>query len=483
MGVSDVLSIGVSALYAMKTSLEVTSENISNANTDGYSKQTAILKEGIPTLDGNFFVGSGVRVASIRRAYDDFLQKQMVNSNSASGNYTTQQTAMQRVEQLFNELSTTGLGTDLTSFFNAWQDLADNPSGQAELQAVLAQGNTLVSDFHQMNYDLNHVKTDANQTLQSMTSEINDQLKQIASLNGEIQQMDFQGGDANELRDSRDQLVQELSTKIGVTFLNNSDGTISVTLPQGATLVTGNQAGSLSLEADANNSGLYKVMLTGPGGSTSNDITQILQRTDGNQGEIGATLQIRDSLVDGFISGLDELAYNLAAQVNSVHSTGFSSTGTTGLDFFSAPSTPTPPATFAAGYSSNIAMNVTNINDIAAASADPTVNGTTGDNGNALKIAALSMQSISMSTGNSTLSEFYNSLVGKAGVATQTAEQGATQSSATLTQLRNMRDSTAGVSLDEELSNLMAYQKSYEGAAKMINVGTEMLDTVLSLIQ
>jgi len=471
MGAFDVLSIGVSALYAMKKSLEVTSENIANANTEGYSKQTAILAEGMPNLDNRFTVGSGVKVSSINRTYDDFLQRQMVNSNSASGNYNTQQTAMQRVEQLFNEFSSSGLGTDLTSFFNAWQDLADDPSGQAERQAVLAQGNTLVSDFQQMNDDLDQVKNDANQTLKSITSEINSQLQQIATLNGQIQQVDLIGGNANELRDSRDLLVQQLSSKIGITYLNNSDGTLTITLPQGGTLVSGNQAGSLTLDDK-------KVILNGPGGPTNADVTQVLQRADGNQGEIGATLQVRDSLVDGFISGLDDLAYTLATAVNGVHRNGHSSlTNSTGNDFFSNPDSMD-------GYSRDIEMGITDINQIATAK-DPTDpnSGNMGDNIVATRIAALATQSFTMSTGNSTLSAFYNSLVGKAGVAAQTAEQGATQSSASLTQLKNMRDTNSGVSLDEELANLMAYQKSYEGAAKMISTGTDMLDTVLALIQ
>jgi flagellar hook-associated protein 1 FlgK len=483
MSVSDVFSIGLTALYAQKLALEVTSENISNVNTPGYSKQTAILETGIPNLDSRFPVGSGVRVATIRRVYDDFLQKQLVSSNSSSGNYSALQTQTQRVEQLFNEFSTAGLGTDLTSFFNAWQDLADNPSGQAERQAVLAQGETLVSDFQRMNSALDQVKSDANQSLQGLATDVNDMLKRLASLNGQIQQMEFQGSDANELQDSRDKLIQEISEKVAVTFRRESDGTVSVSLPQGATLVTGNLAGSFSLEPDSNNNGFFKVMLTGPGGTTKNDVTQILQRDDGNQGEIGATLQVRDSLVNDFISGLDELAYNLATQVNSLHSTGYNLNGATGVNFFSPPAAPAPPATFTAGYSRSISMNISNTNEIAAAATDPTVNGTTGDNGNAIRIAALASQSVSMSTGNSTLSEYYNTLVGKAGVASQTAQRGAAQSSAGIKQLQGMRDSIAGVSLDEELANLITFQKSYEGAAKLINVGTEMLNTVLSLVQ
>jgi flagellar hook-associated protein 1 len=423
-----------------------------------------------------------VRVASIRRVYDDFLQRQLVDANSSSGNYNTQQTALQRVQQLFNEFSSAGLGTDLTSFFNAWQDLADNPSGQAERQAVLSQANTLTSDFQRMNNSLNQVKSDANQSLQGLTSDINDKLKRIASLNDQIHQLEFQGGVANELRDSRDLLVRDLSGKVAITYMNESDGTVTVSLPQGATLVTGNQAGSFSLEADTENSGFFKVMVTGPGSSISSDVTHILTRDDGNQGEIGATLQVRDSLVNNFINGLDELAYNLATQVNATHSSGYSLAGVSGVNFFTPPAAPTPPATYTSGYSRSIAVSISNINDIAAAASDPTITGGTGDNGNALLIAGLATQSVAMSSGNSTFSEFFNSLVGKSGVAAQTAERGATQSSAGIKQLEEMRDSAAGVSLDEELANLIAYQKSYEGAAKLINVGTEMLNTVLSLV-
>lgn len=476
MGVSNVFSIGVSAMYAQKTALEVTSENIANVNTPGYSKQTAILEPGMTTLMNGFPVGSGVQVASIRRIYDDFLQKQLVSANSASGNYNTQQTAMQSVQQLFNEFSTAGLGTDLTNFFNSWQDLADNPSGQAERQAVLSQGETLVSDFHRMNSSLNQVKSDANQSLQGLTSDINDMLKQIASLNGDINQMELQGGKANELRDSRDQLVRDLAGKVAVTYLNNSDGTLTITLPQGATLVDGNRAATFSLQADPANSGFSKVMLTGPGSTTASDVTQILTRSDGNQGELGATLQVRDSLVNNFIAGLDELASNLATQVNSLHSAGYDLNGTTGVNFFVPPS---GPATLTPGYSGLIDLNISSSNDIAAAS----TNRGTGDNGNALNIAGLANKSIAMSVGNSTFGGFYNSLVGKSGVAAQSAERGATQGSASIKQLEQMRDSGAGVSLDEELTNLMTYQKSYQGAAKLINVATDMLDTVLALVR
>jgi flagellar hook-associated protein 1 FlgK len=481
MSVSDVLQIGLTSLFAQKTALSITGENIANVNTQGYSKQTVILEPGRTNPMNGFPVGSGVQVASIRRVYDDFLQQQLVSANSSYGGYNTQQTALQRVQQLFNEFSTTGLGTDLNSFFNAWQDLANNPSGQAERQAVLSQAQTVVSDFHQMNSSLTLVQSDANQSLQGETSDINDKLTQIAYLNDQISQMEFQGQPANEMRDSREQLLRDLAGKVGITSTENSNGTVTVTLSQGPTLVDGNKAGTFSLKSDPANAGFYDVMLTPPGATTPQDVTSVLAGSGATQGEIGAILQVRDSLVKPFLDGLDELASNLATQVNSLHSTGFDLNGNSGVNFFTPPS---GSATLTPGYSSVIDLNITSCDQIAAAASNPKLAGNgTGDNVRALSIANLANTSIAMSSGNSTLDEFYNSLVAKAGVAVQGAERGATQSQSSITQLEQMRDSASGVSLDEELTNLMTYQKAYEGAAKVITTGTEMLDTVLGMIR
>jgi len=481
MSVSDILQIGVTSLFAQKTALMVTGENIANVNTPGYSKQSVILEPGRTNLENGFPVGSGVRVASINRAYDGFLQQQLVTANSAYGGYNTQQTALQRVQQLFNEFSTDGLGKSLNDFFNSWQDLANNPSGQAERQAVLAQAQTVISSFHQLNSSLSLVKSDANNSLQGETSDINDKLKQIANLNEQISQLEFQGGTANEMRDSRDQLLRDLAGKVAITSRDNSNGTVTVTLPQGATLVDGNKAATFSLQADPANAGFYAVMLTPPGASAPQDVTAILAGSGSNQGEIGGILQVRDSLVKPFLDGLDELASNLATQINTQHFLGFDLNGATGVNFFTPPS---GSPTLTPGYSSLIDLNIISGDEIAAAAKDPTQPGNgTGDNLNALDIANLANIAIPMSGGASTLDGFYNSLVSKSGVAVQGAQRGATQSQSSITQLGQMRDSASGVSLDEELTKLMTYQKAYEGAAKVINTGSEMLDTILAMIR
>jgi flagellar hook-associated protein 1 FlgK len=481
MGVMD---IGRSSLLAQKAAIEVTGENISNVNTPGYSRQTAVLETVPVNPDQNPAVGDGVVVAAVQRTYDRFLQSQINTAISANGEQSAEQSALQRIEPLFSDLAGNGLGTSLQNFFSAWQDLAMNPQGAAERQSVLAKAQTLVDDFHQISSSLNAVKQDANQSLVGITSNINTTTGQIAALNSQIRTAQQSGANTNQLRDSRDLLIQNLSQKVGITCLEQSDGTVNVSLSRGPQLVAGDKSATLSLRDDPSNSGLSSVILNQPGGGTGMDITPLVSGTDGNSGELGGTLQVRDSLVNGYLANLDELAGALATQVNGVHAAGFGLNGGTGVNFFTPPAAPTPPATVTVGFSSAIALNVTSTDAIAAAAADPTQpGGGTGNNVSALTIADLGSKTLSLTGGSSTLTDFYGSLVGKVGLSVQTSNQDVTQGTATLTQLNNFRDSTSGVSLDEELIALTKYQKAYEGAARLITTGQEMIDTVLGMIR
>lgn len=477
MSIQSILEIAKSGITAQRLALEVTSENISNVNTPGYSRQSTIFESAPVNTERGFPLGSGVRVAEVQRAYDNFLQVQLKSETATGGWSKTLLSTMKRAEQLFNEFTADGLGKSMQEFFGAWQDLTANPQGQPERQAVLARGQQLVDQFHRINGYLTDIKREANQSLEGLTSSVNDKTLQIATLNDQIRQMEVTGGRANELRDKRDLLIRQLSEKVGITYVEESDGMMSVSLTLGQPLVIGTEAAVLSLEPDATNSGYNKVMATSPGGSTRIDITSIVGGPNNSQGEMGGTLQTRDTLVNQFISDMDELAYTLANEINSTHAAGYGLNGSTGLNFF------TPPAAMS-GYSGvgGIALNITNTNDIAAADADPTVGGT-GNNRNATSITGIYDRLLPMSGGTMTLGAFYNSLVGKVGVAVQNAERNASLSEGVVRQLDTLRESNAGVSLDEELANLIKYQKAFEGAAKLINTGVEMMDTILGLVR
>lgn len=484
MGILGILDMGSTALAAQKAAIEVTGENISNVNTPGYSRQTAILETAPVSPDQNPPVGNGVMVAAVQRSYDQYLQAQIIAEKGANGEQTTEQAALQRVQPLFGDLTADGLGKSIEDFFGAWQDLAMNPQGAAERQAVLAKAQAVADDFHRISSSLNQVRQDADQSLTALTSTINDTTKQIAALNAQIRSAVLTGGNANALADSRDQLIQQLAQKVGITTLAQSDGTVSVSLARGPQLVDGDRSATLSLQPDPANPGMSSIFVTQTGGGTGTDVTPLLAGTDGKAGELGGTLQVRDTLVNGFLASLDELATTLANQVNGAHAAGFGLNGSTGLDFFTPPPAPTPPATYAAGYSGNIAVTITSTDDIAAASADPTQAGSgSGNNVNALAIADLENKTLAMTGGSNTLTGYYGSLVGNVGLAVQTTNQDVTQSTALLTQLKNLRDSTSGVSLDEELTNLISYQKAFQGAAQLVTSGEQMMDTILNMVK
>jgi flagellar hook-associated protein 1 FlgK len=285
------------------------------------------------------------------------------------------------------------------------------------------------------------------------------------------------------LCDSRDLLIQNLSQKVGITCLEQSDGTVNVSLSRGPQLVSGDKSASLSLLADPSNSGFSNVLLSQPG-APALDITKFVSDAAVSSGELGGALNVRDNLVNVYIAKLDELAGSLATEVNSLHKTGFGLKGGTGVNFFTPPAAPTPPATYSAGFSSAIDLNFTSTDKIAAATIDPTQPGSgTGNNISALAIADLKNKMLSMTGGSNTLSGFYSSLVGEVGLAVQTSNQEVTQSTAMVKQLSNLRDSASGVSLDEELIALTRYQKAFQGAARIITTGQDMIDTVLGMIR
>lgn len=471
MGIQSIFNIAQSSLQAQQLGTEVTGENIANVNTPGYSRQRVMLETADTSNASGFPLGNGVKVAQIQRSYDSFLQSQITNGNSTNGQTSTRLTFMQRIEPLFNELTADGLGASLDNFFKSWQDLASNPQGTPQRQAVLAQGQILVDNFHQVNAFLNNAKTDADKSLVGITSDLTANLKDIASLNDQIKEIEVSGGNANELRDKRDTSVQDLAKLAGIRYMEQSDGTLTVTASSGEMLVSGNQSATVATQVNST-TGLNDIMLTPSGSSTPLNVTTTIGGPGNTLGSLGGTLNVRDNLLPDKLAKVDELAYNLATTLNAVHSAGYGLNGSTGNDFF----TPAGPVT---GYSLAVKLNISDINDIAAADAP----GATGNNIKASQIAAIQDQNIPTSLGNTTLGSFYNALAGNVGLEVQRAQQSNQQSEDLVNQLNNLRDSSAGVSLDEEMTNLIKYQKAFAGAAKLITTATDMMDTILGLVR
>ncbi|GAB7025852.1 flagellar hook-associated protein FlgK [Geotalea toluenoxydans] len=479
MGINDIFSIATRGIAAQRQAIEVTSENIANVNTPGYSRQRVIMESGPANLASGFPIGGGVEVVAVQRSYDNLLQTQLVNGNSTYQQNLAKQTALQQVEPLFNEVSTDGLGKAVESFFGSWQDLSLNPQGAPERQALIARSQILVDTFHQMNTNLNAVITSADQDLVSITADISDKLGNIALLNQQIMTTQGMGGNVNEMKDQRDLLVQELAGKMGITTSEQSNGTLTVSLSLGGqVLVSGNQYSTVYTSPDGGTPPRNDIYVTPLGNpppantpATDTDVTATIGGLNNGYGEIGGTLQVRDQIVPGYLAKLDEMAGKIITSVNTQHTAGADLAGGAGVAFFTGTS------------SADIAVSGTITSDPTriAAAAIPFVG--PGDNRNALLIADIKNSSLAFSTGNSTVADFFNAFVSNVGIDVQKARNTAAQGEAFLKQLNTLRESNAGVSLDEELTNLLKYQRAFEGAARLVTTGSEMMDTILAMVR
>lgn len=469
MGISAALEIGRNGLNIYQKANEVTSENIANVNTPGYSRQRVILESAPPTTANGFPMGTGVRIAAVERYYDGLLQQQVVNAQTTLGYDTTKSNVLQQIEPAFNEVANDGLGAAVSEFFGAWQDLTLNPAGYFERQAVITRAQVLADNFKFVSTTLNNTISTQNATLTPLTDSINATLSSIANLNSQIKTTELVSGNANETRDQRDQLVRELAQQVGITYQENSDGITDVNFTDASgtyALVSGATAGAFSI--DTTNPNSYAVQLT-PAGASPPAVT-----VTPTTGKLGAILALRDSIIPAYLTQVDTLAKSIVDEVNALHTAGFSPTGGTGQDFFA-------PLAAVAGSAANFSLAGGLTSDKIAASGGATL---PGDNAVARTIAQLSSKNtIPSGTPSATFNDYYSSLVSKVGLDVQSGKSTVAQGEAFGKQLSALRDSYSGVSLDEELTNLIKYQRSYQASAKLISTATDMLDTAIGLVR
>lgn len=462
MTLNSALQIAASGVNAYQAAIGVTSENISNINTPGYTTQTAVLETvGQAGSSGGLSVGSGVTVASIQRSYDAYLQTQINNAQTTQGYDTANSTTLQEIQPSFNEVNSDGIGTAISNFFNAWQNVADDPTSTANRQSVLTSAQTLAENFNSVSNTLSSDITALNASLGTTTSSINQNLASIAQLNGQIKVITQSGGNANALEDQQDEIVQNLAQQIGITCTQNSDGTTDVTYADnpGASLVSGSQAGSFS------NTGL---ILTQADGAPT-PVTPV-------SGQLGATMALMNITIPGYQTQLDNLAQTIATEVDKQQESGTDQNGNAGIALFS----PAPPA-LATGATIAVASGFTPSNIAAAASGAPS---DSGDNSNALLIADLANSTTHTvaAVSGQTFSSYYNSLVTQVGQDVQTSQNAVTQDAAYSNQLSTLQQSNSGVSLNQELVNLTTYQQSYGASAKVIVAVNNMMNDLLSMI-
>ncbi len=323
------LGTAASGLQAFQRAISVTGHNISNANTDGYTRQRIELGTRPPSFTGQGYIGNGVQVESIERVFDEFVTERLRNTTSSSSQYETLALLSGRVSNLLGD-DDAGLSNGLEAFFNAVQALADDPASIPVRQLLLAEGESLIARFHNLDTQLDSMRDEINGGLSNMVAEINNLSTAIAEANRNIVDATSQGSGAapNDLLDERDNLINRLSELVSVRTVEQDNGATNVFVGSGQSLVTGFLASELRTVPNSFDNRHLDIAVVGAGLSTV--ITDNL-----TGGQLGATLEFRDRMLNTAQNGLGRIAVSVATEFNRQHALGMDLDGAAGTDFFS----------------------------------------------------------------------------------------------------------------------------------------------------
>ena len=461
MAINKLVDIGKSALFTAQQAITVAGHNIANVNTPGYSRQEVTLAENRPENGSPGQIGTGVHAESIRRAFDSFVDAQLLASRERLGEFTASSNSLARLESLFGDANNQGIGAGLNEFFGALQDVATNPSDLSARTVFLSKATALAARLNQSDADLTAAQESIDRQVGQTITDANRLTSQIADLNAKIAEAESRGQHANDLRDQRGVALAGLGELIEVSSIEDATGQLTVFAGRGQVLVDRERNYQLVGVPDLGNNGLLAVHYDAGAGATAN-LSSVIQ-----SGKLKGLLDVRDQTIPSLRGSLDTLASEVVTQVNQLHRAGFGLDGSTNLDFFA-------PTGTTAG---TMAVSLTNVRQIAASS---TAIGVPGNNANALALAGLRNTDFA-SFGNVTFQEYYSTMAGSFGSTLQGVEANLEVQRILHEQLTSQRASISGVSMDEELANLLQYQRSFEAASRMIVIADEMFQTILSI--
>jgi flagellar hook-associated protein 1 FlgK len=451
VGTFDGLSVALSGLYAQRQGMEVAAQNVANASTAGYTRQRVSLQSvgslAVPDLwSSTRDATGGVMVAGVDRVQDPFLDSQVRDSHAVAADLTASAGAMASVEQVFTEPSDTGLADALSTFFSAFHDVANQPADLGVRSSLLQKAAAVTDWMSSASSRLTAQSQALGGQAVSIVSEIDATAARLADLNQTIARAVPNGVQANELADQRDQLALRLSELVGGTVTNDASGNVNVRLG-GRELVTGSTANVLTTSQVAGRT----VVSWADDGSTATI----------PGGQLGGVLDSANTTIPQWSARLDQVAASLASQVNALHQSGYDLTGAAGGPLFSG----TTAAT--------VTVAITDPRRLAASAVAPTASGPSLDVGIADRLGALA----GTTTGPAAV---YGQLVADLGVAAKSVQDRLSTQAAVVSSVDAAQSSVSGVSIDEEMTSIVAYQRAYEASSRVLTAVDSLLDTLIN---
>ncbi len=487
----SIMNIGKSSILANQTVISTTSHNISNAETEGYSKQRAIFTANDPLKTYAGYVGQGTSITDIDRLNTRLIHNQMVKNQSELGYYEKSYSLATSVESVFSDATGYDIQSAITDFFNSFTKLSATPDDMALRENVRRTANIMCDRFQKTDSELLEIQTSINSELESNITEVNRLTEQIASLNAEIASLEYTGHEAGDLRDKQELLIRNLAKIIDIDTFTDSKGFVNISVDSGEAIVTGNSFNKLVLTPATNidgfNNGIAVIK-----GNEQVDITDDL-----GEGTIGALVNMRDVTVQGYRDRMNELASGIAQQVNIIHNNATNPSGSFTLledpfnpgnalgggDFF----TDSDGSGIITAANISIETAITNSLSAIAVAQSSDIESVQGDNRNAIVLSKLmdtqfmSDTNYDPANGNETFLQYYQDTVSATGHDVLDFKAKASNATNESEQLSSLREEIAGVNVDEELIDLDKFKKAYEACSKIIAAADEMLQNILDL--
>ncbi|MGC8828602.1 MAG: flagellar hook-associated protein FlgK [Verrucomicrobiia bacterium] len=469
-GLFSILNMGSQSLQAHQLGIEVSGHNLANVNNPAYARQRVVLQTATAQQTSAGQLGSGVQAIAIEQVRESIYDRQYESETSITSYLQSQQKSLGMLQSYLNErvdrqssttsdssstLASGGIAAAMQNLFDSFSKLSLNPSSLSDRTVLLQNARMLASRFNQLSSDLNNLTSFLNDSISSDVNKANSLLQDIVELNKEISQQEF-GSDAraNDLRDLRQQKLEELAGIFKIDVSEEPDGGVNVSV-NGNLIISGlNQIDSFETSTDAN--GNVVVVL-------KNSANQI----QSGGGSVQGAIDLRDQIIAAVKTSINNLAAQLIKEVNSIHSGGYSLNGTNGQDFFTGTDAATirvndaliqNPALIQLNDSANSSNSNQVVNELAQLATK--------------KIAALN---------NSTFSEAYRQVVENVGAEVSRVNQRLDDQNTIKNLILQKRNSVSGVSIDEEMTELMKYQRAFEASAKLISIVDDLLDSVLSM--
>jgi len=507
------------SLFTQQAALATTGHNIANANTRGYTRQVVNMVaakpiEAVGLIRSNIpgQMGQSVEFDHIDRIREKFLDNQFMNENKNLGDWEIRKDTLDKLEAIVNEPSDTGIRQVIEGFWNSWQELSKSPENLTARVLVKERALALTDAFNHTGKQLDDLSKDLTENIEVKVKESNSMISSVAKLNNEIFRVEGLGDNANDLRDQRDLLIDDLSKIMNITVTEDPSGynvrmgNVQLVTGQNVSTVLTSAIFRSSFVSGDLNSGQVNGMITARDKNVANfkfqldSMIQVIATGDIKVILPKGTVIPNGTTVNGTVysnaNGNRTLSEDLEVTVkgiNGLHALGYSGVSgsvTPGVPFFTLKAGETKFSANSVTVNPTIVENVANISTSMRTYMDP-IEGekvVKGNNDMALLVSSVRRKNVNFDpdgTGkpiltDGTFDEFYRSLVGELGVQTQEATRQMYNQKILVDQVESNRQSVSGVSLDEEMANMIKFQHAYNAAARTLTTFDEMLDKVIN---